>query len=110
MSAYVQQLMRMAEQEQARRKEERQTKQEAEKEPLAPLQDRLKRLLRQIPDEVQREGLSLMALQAQLRARGRGHTRCHVGELGEALRKLGFKRERRWRSGVGFSAVWCKDR
>lgn len=76
---------------------------------MVPLQDRLRRLLQQIPEEVQCEGLSLMALQAQLRARGRGHMRCHVGELGEALRALGFKRERRWRSGAGFSAVWRKE-
>lgn len=110
MSAYVQQLMRMAEQEQARHAEEKRAKQRAEKEWLAPLQDRLKRLLQQIPEEAQREGLSLMALQAQLRARGRGHMRCHVGELGEALRKLGFERERRWRSGTGFSSVWRKER
>jgi hypothetical protein len=109
MSVYVQQLMRMAEQEQARRDEERRARQEAEKERLAPLQERLRRLLQQIPDEAQREGLSLMALQAQLRARGRGHMRCHVGELGEALRKLGFRRERRWRSDARFSAVWRKE-
>jgi hypothetical protein len=45
-----------------------------------------------IPIEVQREGLSLASLQASLRGRWRGN--CHPGELGTALRKLGFKRER----------------
>jgi hypothetical protein len=68
---------------------------------------RLARLIAAIPMEVQREGLSLLALQAQLRARGRGHSRCHVGELGEALRRLGFRRERRWRNETGFRALWC---
>jgi hypothetical protein len=110
MSAYVQQLMRMAEQEQARREEEKQASRRTAEERMSPLIDRLKRLLQQIPEEVQREGLSLMVLQAQLRARGRGHIRCHVGELGEALRKLGFRRERRWRSDARFSAVWRKER
>jgi hypothetical protein len=37
-------------------------------------------------------------------ARWRGH--CHPGELGAALRKLGFKRERRWRDASGFQALW----
>jgi hypothetical protein len=105
-SAYIQQLMRQVEQEEARRAEERRATKEAERERLAPLQDRLKRLLQQIPEEAQREGLSLMNLQAQLRARGRGHMLCHVGELGEALRKLGFRRERRWCANAGFSALW----
>jgi hypothetical protein len=54
----------------------------------------LSRLLATIPTEVQREGLSLASLQASLRGRWRGN--CHPGELGSALRKLGFKRERRW--------------
>jgi len=48
-----------------------------------------------------------MTLQAQLRARGRGHSRCHVGELGDAPRRLGFRRGRRWRGdGKAFQALW----
>jgi hypothetical protein len=42
-----------------------------------------------IPIEIQREGLSLASLQASLRGRSRGL--CHPGELGTALRKLGFR-------------------
>lgn len=38
--------------------------------------------------------------QASLRGRSRGN--CHPGELGVALRKLGFTRRRRWYDGVGF--------
>jgi hypothetical protein len=56
--------------------------------------------LRRIPIEVQREGLSLASLQASLRGRWRGL--CHPGELGTALRTLGFKRKRRWHEGSGF--------
>ena len=41
---------------------------------------------------MQREGLSLAALQASLRGRRRGN--CHPGELGAALRRLGFARRR----------------
>lgn len=75
---------------------------------LAPLEQRLARLLNTIPLDVQQEGLSLAVLQASLRGRHRGN--CHPGELGRALRKLGFRRERRWRAGAGFSAVWRNAR
>ena len=71
---------------------------------LIPLEERLQRLLKTIPKELLSEGISLSSIQERLRGRRRG--KAHPGELGEALRKLGFKRERRWRSGAGFSAVW----
>jgi hypothetical protein len=38
--------------------------------------------------------------------RGRRRGNCHPGELGTALRKLGFKRERRWHDSTGFCALW----
>jgi hypothetical protein len=76
----------------------------AARERLTPLEERPSRLLATIPIEVQREGLSLSSLQASLRGRWRGN--CHPGELGTALRKLGFKRERRWDGASGFRALW----
>ena len=57
-----------------------------------------------IPAAVQAEGLSLSALQATLRGRWRGS--CHPGDLGTALRKLGFQRRRQWRRRDGFQARW----
>lgn len=51
----------------------------------AGLEERLARLFTTIPLDVQREGLSLASLQASLHARGRGNSRRHVGELGDAL-------------------------
>jgi len=74
---------------------------------LALLDDRLRRLLGTIPTEVQRDGLSLMALQTHFRGRGQGHMHCHVGELGAALRRLGFIRKRGWQEDAdGFRALW----
>ena len=70
---------------------------------LTPLEDRLTRLLATIPLDAQREGLSLAALQASLRGRRRGN--CHPGELGAALRRLGFERRRDWSGVDGFRAV-----
>lgn len=110
MSAYIKQLQAGVTAEaaslHARREQEERDAAEAAREKLVPLEARVTRLLATIPPSVQAEGLSLMSLQAQLRARGRGHRRCHVGELGEVLRKLGFERQRQWRGSNGFKALW----
>ncbi len=72
---------------------------------LSLLEDRLALLLRDIPAEVQREGLSLPTLTPRLQ--GRWRVEANPGQLGTAFRKLGWRRERRWRGGdVGFSALW----
>jgi hypothetical protein len=95
---------------QAERDEKGRAEAEAARERLTPLDERLARLLASIPREVQAEGLSLPTVQGQLRARGRGHSRCHAGELGEALRRAGFVRERRWRGDAeGFCALWIRN-
>lgn len=111
MSAYIKGVQaRLAAAHEAQHAEQERAAEQAAREKLVPLQVRVARLIETIPPAVQAEGLSLLALQAQLRARGRGHSRCHVGELGDALRKLGFTRERRWSGGVdGFQAVWRKE-
>jgi hypothetical protein len=74
------------------------------RERLTPLEERLSRLLATIPSEIKREGLSLASLQASLWGRWLG--KCHPGELGLALPKVGFKRERRWHDDSGFQALW----
>ena len=105
MSAFIRSLKEgAAAREQARRAEQEQAEARAARERLTPLEERLERQLAKIPVELQREGLSLASLQAVLKGRWRGH--CHPGELGTALRKLGFKRRRRWRGGEGFQAFW----
>jgi len=72
-----------------------------------PLEDRLAQLVATVPIEIQRERLSSAALQAPLRGRSRGN--CHPGELGAALRRLGFERRRNWRGDPdGFRAIWRK--
>jgi hypothetical protein len=48
---------------------------------------------------------SLPALQRALRGRWRGSA--HPGDVGRAMRKLGFVRRRDWRGGEhGFRALW----
>lgn len=108
MSAYIKRLEADAAAErQAREAEKARIATEDARERLAPLEQRLARLLNTIPLSDQREGLSLPVLQASLRGRHRGN--CHPGELGRALRKLGFGRERRWRSDDEFSTIWRKS-
>ncbi len=104
MSAYIAELNARVERDRAQRAEQRRAEAEAVRERLTPLEERLARLLDTIPIAIQREGLSLSALQASLRGRWRGH--CHPGELGTALRKLGFTRRRQWSDGAGFRALW----
>lgn len=108
MSAYLAGLAVAVEAEHAQEAERQRGLEAAARERLTPLEVRLARLLTSIPIEVQHEGLSLAQLQTSLRGRWRGH--CHPGELGEALRKLGFVRDRRWRAGEGFRAYWSLAR
>ncbi len=91
-------------QHQAQRDEKARAETKAARERLTPLEDRLERLLSTIPVELQREGLSLSTLQASLRGRWRGNA--HPGEIGRALRRLGFERRRDWSGADGFRALW----
>ena len=76
-------------------KQAQQAKEAAERDRRTSLDDRLKHLLGTIPPEVQDEGLSIVAVQVMLRPRGSEHSCCTAGQLGDALRRLGFVRERR---------------
>lgn len=73
---------------------------------MRPLRDRLADLLSSIPDDVKANGVALSALQVQLR--GRTAPKVHPGDLGTALRSLGYRRIRLWRQtdSAGFNAVW----
>lgn len=105
MSAYTKLLDAAIERENAAwAEQQRQAQAVVAAERLAPLDTRLARVLKSIPLEVQREGLSLAALQESLKGRSRGN--CHPGELGSALRRLGFQRKRSWQGDDGFRALW----
>ena len=75
---------------------------------LAPLQERLKRVLDQVPHSIQQEGLSLLQLQTYLRGRKGGLP--HIGELGGAMRRLGWQRRRAWSDETtSFSSRWYPE-
>jgi hypothetical protein len=72
---------------------------------LAPLHTRLQKLLDTLPSSEQRQGLSLLDLQVRLRGRKGGLP--HIGELGAAIRRLGWQRRRRWSDhDAAFAAKW----
>ena len=72
---------------------------------LTPLEDRLAKLLATLPPEIKSQGLSLPAIRNMLAGKWRG--KCHPGELGIALRRLGYERRRNWSDGSqSFSALW----
>ena len=74
---------------------------------MTPLEQRLKRVLDDMPESIQTNDVSLPALQQLLKGRWRGN--CHPGELGTALRKLGYVRTRCWHGDeIGFVALWRK--
>ena len=75
---------------------------------LTPLEDRLAKLLANIPAEIKSQGLSLPALRTMLAGKWRG--KCHPGELGIALRRLGYERRRNWNDGSqSFCALWYQS-
>lgn len=70
-----------------------------------PLADRLKRLISDIPQDEQKipRGIEWF----RVRLKGRGGRGAHPGELGLALRNLGWKRKRSWSNAEsGFRALW----
>ncbi|MDC1262736.1 hypothetical protein N8015_01465 [Planktomarina temperata] len=72
---------------------------------LPPLHKRLQKLLDTLPVSEQRRGLSLLDLQVRLRGRKGGLP--HIGELGAAIRRLGWQRRRRWSDhDAAFAAKW----
>lgn len=74
---------------------------------LTPLEDRLAKLLATIPPEVKGQGLALSVLAGMLSGKWRG--KCHPGELGFALRKLGYVRKRNWSdASQSFRALWFR--
>ncbi|MEF8699334.1 MAG: hypothetical protein V5B33_08420 [Candidatus Accumulibacter sp. UW20] len=82
------------------------------RERLTPLDQRLAKLLAEIPNDLKTAGLSLEALRVQLA--GRYSQTARASDVAAALRKLGWRRTRCWRgdeSPEGFRATWhprCK--
>ena len=74
--------------------------------PLTPLLDRLKKLVESLTPAQRQQGLPLEYFRERLLGRQAGR-KVHAGELGAALRKLGFVRKRGWSvSENGFRALW----
>lgn len=108
MAAYLKALQADVDELERARLKRREVEAQSARERFTPLEDRLARLLASIPEEVQRGGMSLQWLQSSLRGRWRGN--CHPGELGRALRKLGYERRRTWRANGSSPATWHRKK
>ena len=63
------------------------------------------KVLDDIPDSIKAEGIRLPPLVHQLIGRTRQHP--SAGDVGKALRRLGWRRKRDWSNGdEGYPAVW----
>lgn len=73
-----------------------------------PVDMRLGAALAKIPFSIQRRGVPLAVIQAQLRGRTKGAAQCHAGELGRALHRRGWVRRRTWerREAGGALTLW----
>jgi hypothetical protein len=108
MSTYLKRRMDLARQSADQREQARAAAVARAKEGLTPLEDRVRKLLEELPAEMLREGICLHSLQVRLR--GRKHGTAHCGELGGVLRRLGFEKKRDWRARAtgGHRALWRK--
>lgn len=74
--------------------------------PLTPLVQRLKKFIENLPADLRIQPQPLEFFRQGLRGRQLGNS-AHAGELGAALRKLGYIRRRGWcESEGGFRALW----
>lgn len=74
--------------------------------PLTPLLERLKKLIESLTPAQRLHGLPLEFYRERVQGRQAGR-KAHAGELGAALRKLGYIRRRAWVSKDGvFRALW----
>lgn len=74
--------------------------------PLTPLLQRLKKFIENLPADLRNQPQQLEFFRQGLRGRQPGNN-AHSGELGAALRKLGYVRRRGWSElEGGFRALW----
>lgn len=73
-----------------------------------PVDMRLGAALAKIPFAIQRRGVPIAVIQAQLRGRTKGAHNCQAGELGRALHRRGWVRRRTWerREAGGALTLW----
>jgi hypothetical protein len=74
---------------------------------LTPVELKLGAALAQIPRAIQRKGLPLVMIQAQIKGRKKG-CNCATGELADALRRRGWQYRRAWegRYQKGVKTLW----
>src|SRR5579872_6498653 len=107
--SYIRELNKAVERDRAELEAKKQEREKDRAERFAPLEIRLAKFLSTIPEARRQEGLSIAELQPRLVGRHRGHARS--GDIGAAMRKLGYIRVRCWHRSSqhgdsGFRALW----
>lgn len=69
-----------------------------------PLEDQITELMRTLPPQLRDRPWSMVELVNRLT--GKYRDRPHAQQVGEALRRLGWRRERRWGQGYDGARVW----
>ncbi len=72
---------------------------------LTPVELRLGVALSKIPLAIQRQGLPIATIQAQLKGKKKGST-CHPGDLAHALRRRGWVSRRDWSGDGSHPTLW----
>jgi len=105
MCTYIELVKSMSAAQEAETAELKHAEASAWRERMTPLEVRVSKLLTTVPEEIKSQGLSIPTLRNMLAGKWRG--KCHPGELGQALRKLGYQRRRNWSEATSsFSALW----
>lgn len=69
-----------------------------------PMRERIRKILKHMPREVQQEGVSLELLRSNLAGKYRGQAAPR--EVAAGLRELGWERRRNWTKDGPFIALW----
>ena len=72
--------------------------------PVKPLDDQIQELMRTLPPQLRNRPWSMAELVQQLTGKYRDHP--HAQRVGESLRRLGWRRERRWEKGFDGVRIW----
>lgn len=76
---------------------------------FVPMEERLTKLLAELPADERNAPRPISFFRQGLKSKypSRGEGRASVAEIGPALRRLGWRRERQWRNPEsGFNTVW----
>lgn len=104
MTSFIESLHRRAEEQRKLYEEAEAAKSRVYSRPVRPLTQQITELMAGLPPAMRERPWSMAELVSRLE--GRYRDRPHAQHVGEALRKLGWRRERNWRKGYEGVRLW----